>query len=660
MKLIFFSLLSLCLFLPVAAIAGQQSQADSLETLLSSSEGKSKIKILNELSFLLASFDPERGIYYGEQAYDLAVTLNDKEGQAQALEYIGWGYFYSYDFLMAANYLTKSLVIYKDIKDKEKIARIMQNIGLAYLQASDYAQAELYLLEAADQFQVNDDQGRLAYCFTNLGLVSYMKGEYATALDFYETASGIYKDIDDPDNNSELLNRIGMTYWSLGINDKALHYMLEFIKLLKPDYPKAMAIGYNNIGAIYRDLANDEKALEFYRKAVVFYELAGDSLDLPSPLSNIGTIFSTRNNPDSALYYYKRALEISDVIGDRLQSAKTKHNIALIYSTTGQFNEANDLLMEFLHISREIGYKEGQAHALLSLGNLSKDHGNIDAAIRHYRDCLSVADSIKLLQVQMNAHLALSKILEDDHQDKEALYHFQRYNQVKDTIFNAERTRIITELETRYETEKKQQENELLIKDNELKDKQINTLYLIIAGIVIITFSIILLIISYRRNTLNKKRLAESEAARLAEKVEYQNQELANGALALSRNLSFLNKLLEDLKSLSSHVDEKGIQNLKDIIRNIQHLDTDPAWSEFEMRFQKVHARFYDKLTSEFPTLTTNEMRLCALIKLGMNTKEVSTVTFQNIRAIEAARLRLRKKLHLDGNEDLGAFLQKI
>ena len=119
-------------------------------------------------------------------------------------------------------------------------------------------------------------------------------------------------------------------------------------------------------------------------------------------------------------------------------------------------------------------------------------------------------------------------------------------------------------------------------------------------------------------------------------------------------------ELLEDLKSLSSHVDEKSIQTLRDIIRNIQRLDTDPAWSEFEMRFQQIHARFYDKLTNEFPTLTTNEMRLCALIKLGMNTKEISTVTFQNIRAIEAARLRLRKKLCIEGAEDLGAFLQNI
>jgi tetratricopeptide (TPR) repeat protein len=313
-----------------------------------------------------------------------------------------------------------------------------------------------------------------------------------------------------------------------------------------------------------------------------------------------------------------------------------------------------------LYISRELGYKEGLAQALFSLGNISGKYGKMKEAIRYYQECLTVADSINLMQVLMSAHLALSKILQDNHQNKEALFHYQRYTQAKDTIFNTERARIITELETRYETEKKQQENDLLIKDNELKDKRIDMLYMIIGGFFILIMVIALLIIQYRKTSLGKKLLAESEAARLAEKVDHQNQELASGALALSRNLSFLNKLLEDLKSLSSHVEDQGIQNLKGIIRDIQHLDTDPAWSEFEMRFQKVHTRFYDKLTNEFPILTSNEMRLCALIKLGMNTKEISTVTFQNIRAIEAARLRLRKKLQLGGTEDLGAFLQKI
>lgn len=612
------------------------------------------------MSYVLSTTDPKRGIMFGEQAYDLALQINDENLKAEALESIGRGYFSIGEYLKAAHYLTLSLQDYQKLENREKVAKTSQNIGLAYLMASDFKQAQNYLLQAEAQFEEVGDQEQLAYCLINLGLVCYQKGDYAPALEYYEKASEIYKEINNPGEYSELLNRIGMTYWSLGINDKALQYLHEFIQLLSPDRTKALAIGYNNIGAIYRDLDNDEKALEFYRKAVVYYELAGDSLDLPSALTNIGTIYSSRDILDSALFYYKKALKISDAIGDRLQSAKTKHNMALIYSTTGQLDEAKNLLLEFMNISLEIGYKEGIAHSLLSLGNFYKEHGDVDEALKCYRDCISVADSINLLQVLMNAHLGLSEILQNHNQNKEALYHYQKYTQVKDTIYNAERARIITELETKYETEKKQQENELLVKDNELKDRRIKTLYMVIGGFLILIMVIVLLIIQYRKTSLGKKLLAESEAARLAEKVDHQNQELASGALALSRNLSFISKLLTDLKSLSSHVDNQGIQNLMGIIRNIQHLDTDPAWSEFEMRFQQVHTRFYNNLTKKFPTLTTNEMRLCALIKLGMNTKEISMVTFQNIRAIEAARLRLRKKFRLDGAEELSSFLQRF
>ena len=128
----------------------------------------------------------------------------------------------------------------------------------------------------------------------------------------------------------------------------------------------------------------------------------------------------------------------------------------------------------------------------------------------------------------------------------------------------------------------------------------------------------------------------------------------------MSRNLSFIRNLLTELKALSSHVDLEGLGTVKSISRSIQRLDNDPAWEEFELRFHEVHNRFYDNLVNQFPSLTTNEVRLCALLKLGMNTKEISSVTFQNVRAIETARLRLRKKLGMESTEDLGSFLRKF
>jgi tetratricopeptide (TPR) repeat protein len=660
LKFICYLVLTFCQVIPLCTLAAGSSQTDSLVSLLKVSKGKSKIKILNELSFQFSETDPKLAINYGEQAYELATQSKEAELEAEALENIGRGYFSAGDFPGAIHYLTLSLNDYLESGDRLQIAKITQNLGLAYLMTSDFVQAQDYLLKAETQFEETGDLEQLAGCLTNVGLVSYYKGDYSVALTYYEKASEIYLKINNPAESSELLNRIAMTYWSLGINDKALHYMLEFIKLINGGRPKALGIGYNNIGAIYKDLGDNEKALEFYRKAADYYELAGDSLDLPSPLTNIGNIFSSKEIPDSALYYYSLSLRISDAMDDRLQSAKTKHNIALLCIKTGKFDEAGKLLKEYMDISREVGYKEGIAQSLLSLGNYYENLGDTSEAIQYYQDCIALADSIKLLQILKNAHLGLSEAMLNRHRYKEALEQYKKYAEVKDSIYNSEKARIITELQTRYETEKKQQENKLLIKNNELKDRRISALYMIIGGFIILTISIVILIIQYRKITLGKKLLAESEAARLFEKVDYQKHELADGALALSRNLSFIGKLLTDLKSLSNHVDEAGTRNLASIIRNIQRLDADPAWNEFELRFQNVHTRFYDNLTREFPNLTANEMRLCALIKLGMNTKDISTVTFQNIRAIEAARLRLRKKLNLDGAEDLTTFLLRF
>ena len=577
---------------------------------------------------------------------------------AKQLEDTARIYFEKGDFKQAIHYLNLSKAEAEKHGNKLESAKAIMNIGLAYLMMADFDTSWVLLEEAEIQFVKLNAFKDLALCRTNLGLVNYYKGNYPAALDYYKKASELYKEVNEPDDYAELINRIGMTYWSLGINDKALEYLQKYVSLLNPENLKRQAIGFNNLGAIYKDIGNSGKALEYYRQAAYYYLKAGDSLDLPSPLTNIGTIFASRNMSDSALFYYNISLIISDKMDDQLQSVKTKHNIALILEDEKRFAEAGALLHEYLETSQAIGYKEGIAQAELSLGNLARAENKFDEARKFYLDCIRDAGSISLSYVLMHAYKTLSEIFEQEHQYQEALAHFQKYMVVKDSIFNNEKTRTITELETRYETEKKEQENILLVKDNELKDKTIKTLYFVLSGIIILTAAIIFLIILYRRNAINKKKLAESEAARLSEKVEFQNRELASSALALSRNLSFIRSLLTELKQLAPHVDTQGLNTVKSISRSIQHLDNDPAWEEFEMRFQQVHHKFYEDLVRKFPSLTSNEVRLCALLKLGMNTKEIASVTFQNIRAIEAARLRLRKKFGLEGQEDLGAFLR--
>ncbi len=59
-------------------------------------------------------------------------------------------------------------------------------------------------------------------------------------------------------------------------------------------------------------------------------------------------------------------------------------------------------------------------------------------------------------------------------------------------------------------------------------------------------------------------------------------------------------------------------------------------------------------------TITMKEMRLCALLRLGLSTKEIADITFKEVRSVESARNRLRKKLQISQTEDLQKFLMNF
>jgi tetratricopeptide (TPR) repeat protein len=634
-------------------------KSDSLEKMLTQAEGISRTRILNELSKELMIDNPLRGLHLAEEALELSNVHGGGLNKAISLENIGKAYFTLNDFSSAADYLSQSKQIYEDLGLEYESARTSQNTAIAYMQATKFNEAENYMLKAVEFYLNENKYHDLAFSYLNLGLIYYYKSDYASALDYYERASEIYLQIDDPTNYSRLLNRIGMTYWSLGINDKALASVMESTEMKEENDLKGRATGYNNIGAIYRDLDEPEKALEYYYKALLLYRQAGDTIDTPAPLTNIGSIYNAQGSFNTALAYYSEAIRLSELYGDRLQTAKTKYNIAMVFQKEGNLSQAEDYLREYLDLSREIGSREGEAYALKALGDLDAKRNKINSALEHYYQCLSLADSLKHLQLLNLVYLDLSNAMERKGHPLKALDYYRLYSQVKDSLLNAEKARIITEIETSFGLEKKRRENELLIKDNELKDQQIKILYMVVGGFLLLIVVVILLIIQYRKITIGRKLLAESEAARLRDKVEHQERELASSALALSRNLTLINKLLDDLKLLSSKANDEEIPIISRITRSLSNLDSNNCWKEFELRFQNVHTHFYENLLCHFPSLTNNEMRLCAFLKLGMSTKEISSVTFQNVRAIEAARLRLRKKFSLEGNEDLSIFLQK-
>lgn len=75
--------------------------------------------------------------------------------------------------------------------------------------------------------------------------------------------------------------------------------------------------------------------------------------------------------------------------------------------------------------------------------------------------------------------------------------------------------------------------------------------------------------------------------------------------------------------------------------------------------FEQVHPSFYKNIEEKCPDLTIKEKRLCAFLRLGLSTKDIASITFTEVRSVESARNRLRKKLDIASDESLIEFLSQ-
>jgi CheY-like chemotaxis protein/DNA-binding CsgD family transcriptional regulator len=146
-------------------------------------------------------------------------------------------------------------------------------------------------------------------------------------------------------------------------------------------------------------------------------------------------------------------------------------------------------------------------------------------------------------------------------------------------------------------------------------------------------------------------------ASYMREMEESKKRELTSAALRLAQMSEMNNKLLEDLNSLLPYLNNHGRDMVKGFLDKYKINTLDISWKEFEMRFENVYEEFYKALATKHTDLTANEKKLCALLRMGLNSKEIAALTFQDAKSVDMARYRLRKKFELPTNENLSDYL---
>ena len=480
-------------------------------------------------------------------------------------------------------YLLVSTSLYSLNSAKLELSKssISQKI-IAFNSAQDSAKIELQnkITKAAN------DSLKIASAYFEYGQYLNSNGDKEAAIDHLKTALEIAKQINNDEKIAEFGNYLANTFWQVGIYQPSTDtYLLAYKSAVKTKDSSQMAKISMNLASNYNYLGDYNRAIKYALNALKIKETAKDTERICYHYVAMATIFKETNNLEKWESYIQKAYKLKDVencssLGD---VAKIYNNLGSIAVRKGDNEKALAYFDTLLVLSKEVGFNKGISAALGNSSDIYRDLNQPKKALEllieaeHYfgdpyeliSNNNSKAELYRLLDEKEKAlDLALKNTtLKDlsfysmEHEKtltllyelnadllnyKEAFRWNDSLRILENKLRDSKVRQGIEELETKYETEKKEQQIELLTTENELKNQRIK------AGIVILSFlTILILLILYILNIRNKQAELKQNNLRLQVLRTQMNPHFIFNALGSIQNFMMKNDARKASRYLS-------------------------------------------------------------------------------------------------------------
>jgi tetratricopeptide (TPR) repeat protein len=376
--------------------------------------------------------------------------------------------------------------------DSVAVAQIYSTISIGAAQQGNYETSISWIEKAIPIIDSAQNPKLLGLLYNNYG--RNLKGlqRNTQAMDYYLRGLKIREHLKDTLEIIGSLINIGGLNSSMKKHELSLKYSAEALRLAEPTGNiRLLSAINNNIAIAYKKLGDLESALKHYRQALNYYNQMEWSYGQAYVYGNIGVLQETLDpKGDSALYYYRKALTIHESINDQYGIGITKINMALIYNIQRKLVKAQKLFNESLEIAKHINSSQLMEFAYDGLTDLEKLKGNYE----------------------------------------KALYYYQLNREIVDSVYNADKHMQITEMETKYQTERKNREIEILSKNTEIQKLQLheqqqevrNARLIITALVLFVILGVVLTYFVWKLNKarhLNDKNLLEIKNLRTEQKM---------------------------------------------------------------------------------------------------------------------------------------------
>jgi signal transduction histidine kinase/Tfp pilus assembly protein PilF len=513
-----------------------------------------KISIYRKLGKYYQKEKHDSSIYFFNKGIAIALRKDLPLLRADLLAEKAKVFYYKGNYHQSIDSLEKSLKLFNTRNNIDGQASVTNNIGVIYYNLSDYPKALKYWNKALQYYEKNSDSLGMATCYSNVGVIHYKKARANDALSHFIKALKIRKKYDDKEGLASIYSKMGMIYKNY--------------------------------------LQDNKKALNYLKKAMLLYEELNDEVGRTKILINMGNVYEELDSLDKSLKLHVEALNIAEKINNKRLIAICYTNMASYYQTNKNYERALKYYNNALKINKELGRKSETAESYSHLGYFHYNMGQYTRAINYYKKSIDIFEQLGIYEGLANAYEMIASSYAKNGNYKKGWEYKNKFGEVKDTLYQREKSEKLAKLRSDFEHEKNEKEIALLKKEKKLKAAKLKRsriiLYYSIALLLAIVVFSVFIYIRYKKNKNLTKELKTKNNA-----IEEQKEEITQQ----SEHLKEANNLLVKKNKENEKNQEKlkEINSMKDRIFSIIGHDLKGPIGSLRNTLELLLKKQYDK-----------------------------------------------------------------
>lgn len=469
-------------------------------------------------------------------------------------------------------------------------------------------------------------------------------------------------------------------YMALGDMDKALRLYRDAMKRAKSlSDERSLALFCNEVFGIYYSARQYSNAEDLLLRALEININLKDSSNIRNNYNNLGLISYNQKKYKEAFRYMDEALRYTPK-GDRLGRSLVYTNRAEVFCGLGDYARADVELSKASHLQKSLRFNSDILQTMLNTAYVKAMLGKNDDA-RHMVKLIHTCLPKTPLTVQTRSYRQLTDISFILGDSIEALHNILKYEETGDSVWNDNSDEQLRQLLVAYDSERLKNQNSRLEASVDIyrtiASRRTLMVFVVAVFLVILAVLIVLLLLRIRadrrknrlinlqrdRLLLYEQREHERQQREMTNQLDSKNRQLTTYTIDLASISEFHSKLCDELTEVRDEMAKNknfDKSRLNAIIHALRHYEDKPVSEDFRVYFDEVHPDFLNRLSQRYPNLSKIDLRLCAYLHIGMSTKEISALTYREVRSVESSRHRLRKKLGVPPGMSIQEFLADI